>query len=112
MKKPRKESCLYQILAFLDWPHHVNSIMVSLIICIVSVPGQTASWCPMSPHFLGEFPGYWDWLWYPGLLPMLVSFAYFPSPSISQCFSFHSSSPAIGFHFCESSLRPMYSHPF
>jgi len=20
---------------------------------------------------LGEFPGYWDWLWYPGLPPML-----------------------------------------
>ena len=22
---------------------------------------------------LGEFLGYWDWLWYPGLSPVLVS---------------------------------------
>jgi len=30
--------------------------------------------CPISSS-LGEFPGYWDWLWCPGLSPVLV---YFP----------------------------------
>src|SRR6218665_703563 len=25
---------------------------------------------------LGDFPGYWDWLWYPGLSPVLVSNAF------------------------------------
>src|SRR6218665_1153942 len=28
--------------------------------------------CPLTSS-LGEFPGYWDWLWYPGLSPVLVS---------------------------------------
>src|SRR6218665_3034909 len=44
--------------------------------------------CPLTSS-LGEFLGYRDWLWYPGLLPVLVSMASpFPSPSISQCFLF------------------------
>src|SRR6218665_3556243 len=30
--------------------------------------------CPISSS-LGEFPSYWDWLWYPGLSPVLVSIA-------------------------------------
>src|SRR6218665_2011348 len=30
--------------------------------------------CPITCS-LGEFPSYWDWLWYPGLLPVLVSIA-------------------------------------
>src|SRR6218665_3326787 len=53
----------------------------------------------MSPHFLtiGEFPCYWDWLRYAGLPLVLVSIAFLLSPSISWCFSIHSS-PAIGFH--------------
>src|SRR6218665_709431 len=34
------------------------------------------------PSSLGEFPGYWDWLWYPGLPPVLVSITFFP-------FAFH-----------------------
>jgi len=52
---------------------------------------------------LGEFPSYWDWLWYPELSPVLVSIAFFPSPSLFRCFSINSSSPAIGFIFskCE-----------
>src|SRR6218665_3934060 len=49
---------------------------------------------------LGEFPGYWDWLRDPGLPPVLVSIAFPPLPSISLCFSIHSSSPAIEFHSC------------
>src|SRR6218665_652335 len=55
--------------------------------------------CPLTSS-LGEFPGYWDWLWYPGLPPgplVLVSIAFPLSPSISQCFCIRSS-PAI--HFC------------
>src|SRR6218665_882613 len=54
--------------------------------------------CPLTSS-LGEFLGYWDWLWYPGLSPMLV-----PSPSLYlpfafhiSVFSIHSSSPTIGF---------------
>src|SRR6218665_2399544 len=30
--------------------------------------------CPISSS-LGEFPSYWDWLWCPGLSPVLVSIA-------------------------------------
>ena len=30
--------------------------------------------CPLTSS-LGEFPDYQDWLWYPGLLPVLVSIA-------------------------------------
>src|SRR6218665_2477632 len=30
--------------------------------------------CPFSSS-LDEFPSYWDWLWYPGLSPVLVSIA-------------------------------------
>src|SRR6218665_980178 len=37
--------------------------------------------CPISSS-LGEFPSYWDWLWCPGLSPVLVSI---PLP-----FAFHS----------------------
>src|SRR6218665_2991965 len=42
--------------------------------------GLSARRCPLTSS-LGEFLGYWDWLWYPGLSP-------FPSPSISRCFLF------------------------
>jgi len=52
--------------------------------------------CPLTSS-LGEFPGYWDWLWYPGLLPVLVSIT-FPFAFHISVFSIHSSSPAIGFH--------------
>jgi len=58
----------------------------------------------VSNHFLASdakwVPGYWDWLWYPGLLPVLVSIVFFPSPSKSRCFFVHYSSPAFGFHSC------------
>src|SRR6218665_2387080 len=49
--------------------------------------------CPLTSS-LGEFLGYSDWLWYPGLSPVLaLPFAYHIS-----MFSIHSSSPAIGFY--------------
>src|SRR6218665_3396111 len=36
---------------------------------------------------LGEFPSYWDWLWCPGLSPVLVSIA-FPFTFHTWCFPF------------------------
>src|SRR6218665_2238054 len=47
--------------------------------------------CPLTSS-LGEFPGYWDWLWYPGLSPVLVSIA-FPFAFHISVF-FHCSEPA------------------
>src|SRR6218665_837374 len=52
--------------------------------------------CPFASS-LGECLGYRDWLWYPGLLPVLVSIA-LPFAFHISMFSIHSSSPAIGFH--------------
>ena len=42
--------------------------------------------CPISSS-LGEFPSYWDWLWCPGLLPVLVSIA-LPFAFNTRCFPF------------------------
>src|SRR6218665_3980356 len=42
--------------------------------------------CPISSS-LGEFPSYWDWLWCPGLLPVLVSIA-IPFAFHTWCFPF------------------------
>ena len=52
--------------------------------------------CPLTSS-LGEFLGYWDWVWYPGLSPVLVPIA-LPFAFHISVFSIHSSSPAIGFH--------------
>src|SRR6218665_1215728 len=52
--------------------------------------------CPISSS-LGEFPRYWDWLWCPGLLPVLVSIAL---PFAFQLDVFHSLLSAIGFQSC------------
>src|SRR6218665_1629512 len=42
--------------------------------------------CPISSS-LGEFPSYWDWLWCPGLSPVLGSIA-LPFPFHTWCFPF------------------------
>src|SRR6218665_424815 len=42
--------------------------------------------CPIS-SLLDEFPSYWDWLWCPGLSPVLVSIA-LPFASHTWCFPF------------------------
>src|SRR6218665_846792 len=42
--------------------------------------------CPISSS-LGEFPSYWDWLWCPGLSPVLVSIA-LPFAFHTWCFPF------------------------
>ena len=67
--------------------------------------GLSARRCLMSPHFLARWVSRLLWL-------TLVSWTFtcigdwcpslFPLPSISQCFSIHSSSPAIGFHSSNS----------
>src|SRR6218665_1443529 len=46
---------------------------------------------------LGEFPSYWDWLWCPGLSPVLVSIAF---PFAFHTWFFHSLLSAIGFQSC------------
>src|SRR6218665_364721 len=60
---------------------------------------------------LVEFPGYLDWLWYPGLPPVLVSIA-FPFAFHIRCFSIHFSSPAIGFHSCFFFMADPFGRPF
>src|SRR6218665_2141073 len=42
--------------------------------------------CPISSS-LGEFPSYWDWLWCPGLSPVLVSIT-LPFAFHTWCFPF------------------------
>src|SRR6218665_3173647 len=67
---------------------------------------------PVGAHLtssLGEFLGYRDWLWYPGISPVLVSVA-LPFAFHISVFSIHSSSPAIGFH-SSTFLRWRYLHP-
>src|SRR6218665_3535217 len=53
--------------------------------------------CPLTSS-LGEFLGYWAGSGILGYRPFWCP-SPFPSPSISRCFSIHSS-PAIGFHLC------------
>jgi len=43
--------------------------------CISLGPQPVGVQCPLNSS-LGEFPGYWDYLWYPGLSPILVSLAF------------------------------------
>ena len=50
---------------------------------------------------LGEFQGYWDRFWYPGLSSVLVSIT-FPFAFHVSVFPIPFSSPAIGFHSCFS----------
>src|SRR6218665_2613588 len=73
--------------------------------------------CPLASS-LGEFLGYWDWLWYPGLSPVLVSIAvtfafhtlvffhslFFPCHWIS--FVFH----LYGRRVCTHSVDPSLTH--
>src|SRR6218665_278404 len=54
--------------------------------------------CPIASS-LGEFPSYWDWLWCPGLSPILVS--------IALPFAFHTCNLPLDFNRV-SSLRLTY----
>src|SRR6218665_113186 len=53
--------------------------------------------CPISCS-LGEFPSYWDWLWCPGLSPVLVSIA-LPLAFHTWCFPFALICPWISIVF-------------
>ena len=97
--------------------YNTQSIRVNRLRCTLHFlynPGPTARWSLMSKSpitsSLGEFPGYWDWLWNPGLPPMLVSIAFSTSPFISRCFSFTLHLPLDFISI--STLRPTYLHPF
>src|SRR6218665_2068695 len=49
-----------------------------IVLCCISLgPQPVGVHCPLTSS-LGEFPGYWDWLRYPGLPPVLVPIAIFP----------------------------------
>src|SRR6218665_318985 len=59
---------------------------------------------------LDEFPSYWDWLWCPGLSPVLVSIALPFAFHAYLVFSIRSYLP-LDFDSV-SSLRPTYRHQF
>src|SRR6218665_1291553 len=65
--------------------------------------------CPIASS-LGEFPSYWNWLWCPGLSPVLVSIALPFALHIYLAFSIRSYLP-LDFSRVFS-LRPTYRHPF
>src|SRR6218665_3298746 len=64
--------------------------------------------CPLTSS-LGEFLGYWDWFWYPGFSPVLVSIA-LPFAFHISMFSIHSSSPSHWISFVYFSWW-RYLHP-
>src|SRR6218665_774517 len=72
--------------------------------------------CPLTSS-LGEFLGYWDWLWSPGLLPVLVSSAFPFAFHISVCFHSLFICHWILFvfllyirHICTHSVDPSLTH--
>src|SRR6218665_1677659 len=80
----------YYTLSYLIHPSIYPSIHPSIHRSTSSAP--VGAQCPLTSSLVG-FPDYRDWLWYPGLSPVLVS--------IALPFAFHIwvfSSPAIGFH--------------
>ena len=81
---------LIALFAYFRYP----SIHPSIYCSMGSAP--VSAQCPLT-YSLGEFLGYWDWVWYPGLSPVLVSIA-LPFAFHISVFSIHSSSPATGFH--------------
>src|SRR6218665_2692497 len=72
--------------------------------------------CPLTSS-LGEFLGYWDWLWCPGLSPVLVSIAYPFAFHISVLFHSLFTCHWISFVFllygrriCTHSVDPSFTH--
>src|SRR6218665_3216897 len=74
--------------------HILSSIHPSIHCSMGSAP--VGAQCPLTSS-PGEFLGFLDWLWYPGLSPVLVSIA-LPFAFHISVFTIPSSSPAIGFH--------------
>src|SRR6218665_412761 len=62
----------------------MHACMYSIHCSMSSAP--IGAQCPLTSS-LGEFLGYWDWLWYPGFRPCWCP-SPFPSPSISRFFLF------------------------
>src|SRR6218665_1166179 len=83
-----------------------KSIHPSIHRSMGSVP--VGAQCPLTSS-LGEFLSYRDWLWYPGLSPVLVSIA-LPFAFHISVFSIRSSSSAPGFR-SSIFLRWRYLHP-
>jgi len=62
--------------------------------------------CPFTSS-LGEFPGYWNWLWYPWISPVLVSIAVLPYLGVFPFTLLH-----LPLNFIRVSyLRLMFLHP-
>src|SRR6218665_3008110 len=99
--------CIY-VLYSVGWCMCYAVSILSIHCSIGSVPVGVQ--CPQTSS-LGEFSGYWDWLWCPGLLPVLVCC---PSPFLSLfhigVFSFTLLPLPVNF-LCVSSLRVIYLHP-
>src|SRR6218665_2293168 len=83
-------------------PHNVAKLFnvkkIVFLYCISLGPQPVGVQCPLTSS-LGEFLSYKDWLWYPGLPPVLVSIVFSPFAFHISVFSIHSS-PAIGFNSC------------
>src|SRR6218665_2519779 len=80
-------------------------------IYIIISPGLNAGRSPMSHRFLsiGEFPSYWDWLWCPGLSPVLHGVH---RPSLHLPYLVFSIPSYLPLDFNRvSSLQPTYCHP-
>src|SRR6218665_2256209 len=68
-----------------------NKYDIFILYCISLGPHPLGVQCLLTSS-MGVFPGDLNWT--------VLGSRLFPSPSISRCFSKHSSSPAIGFHSC------------
>jgi len=97
------KSCHYWLLKR-PWSNllYIPSILRSMGSAPVGVQ------CPLTSS-LGEFPGYWDWLWCSRLSPVLLSIA-FAFAFSSRCFSFPLLHLPMNF-IRVSSLRLMCLHP-
>src|SRR6218665_523675 len=67
--------------------------------------------CPITSS-LGEFLGYWEWLWYPGLPPVLVSIAISLRLPYFGVFTFTLRLPLDFIRVFSSRPTYMYLHPF
>src|SRR6218665_1177150 len=82
------------------------------------IHGLSFRWCPMSPHFLTRLVSrLLGWLWYPGLLPVLMSidfpFAFHISVLFHSLFTCHWISFVFflyGRRICTHSVDPSLTH--
>src|SRR6218665_386781 len=96
-----------------------NSVPVSpsdllVLYCITLSPQLVGVQCPINSP-LGEFPGYWDWLRYPGRVGVhrLFPFAFHISVlfnSLFTCTWISSVFLLYGRRICTHSVEPSYIH--